>query len=215
MLNVHSIVARKEIADSLRDTRSVVSSLMYALMGPAVVFMVMSSHPGAARPARVLIRHDVRLRAGGRLRRGMNVAMDTVAGERERRSLVPLLLNPVPRRGYRDGEMAGRQPLFGGSVWRSPSPDSGCVLRSGIAHDRPAPPRFLARSASFPCRCLAASLQLLISTVCRGAKEAHTYLSMLVFLPMGIGMFLVFFPVAAGPPGVTCRLPGSNCSWSC
>jgi ABC-type Na+ efflux pump permease subunit len=28
----------------------------------------------------------------------MNVAMDTVAGERERRSLLPLLLNPVSRR---------------------------------------------------------------------------------------------------------------------
>src|ERR1035438_8480983 len=29
---------------------------------------------------------------------GMNVAMDTLAGERERRSLLPLLMNPVRRR---------------------------------------------------------------------------------------------------------------------
>jgi sodium transport system permease protein len=28
---------------------------------------------------------------------GMNIAIDTIAGERERRSLIPLLLNPVPR----------------------------------------------------------------------------------------------------------------------
>jgi hypothetical protein len=27
-------------------------------------------------------------------------------------------------------------------------------------------------------------------------KEAHTYLSMLAFLPMGVGMFMVFSPVA-------------------
>jgi len=44
---------------------------------------------------------------------------------------------------------------------------------------------------------LAASLELWISTLCRGIKEAHTYLSMLVFLPMLLGMFMVFSPVAA------------------
>jgi len=43
---------------------------------------------------------------------------------------------------------------------------------------------------------LAAAMQLLISTVCRTAKEAQTYLSLIVFLPMGIGLFLVFFPAA-------------------
>ena len=48
-----------------------------------------------------------------------------------------------------------------------------------------------------PLVLLAASLQLLISTVCRAAKEAQTYLSMLVSLPMGLGMFQVFFPAAA------------------
>jgi hypothetical protein len=36
-----------------------------------------------------------------------------------------------------------------------------------------------------------------VSTLCRGVKEAHTYLSMLAFLPMGLGMFMVFSPVAA------------------
>ena len=37
-------------------------------------------------------------------------------------------------------------------------------------------------------------MELLISTWCRNIKEAHTYLSLVVFLPMGVGMFLVFFP---------------------
>jgi sodium transport system permease protein len=49
----------------------------------------------------------------------------------------------------------------------------------------------------FPLPLFAASVQLLISTVCRGVKEAQTYLSMVVFLPMGLGLFLVFFPAAA------------------
>jgi sodium transport system permease protein len=44
---------------------------------------------------------------------------------------------------------------------------------------------------------LAASLQLLISTACRAVKEAQTYLSLSVFLPMGAGMFVVFAPPSA------------------
>ena len=42
---------------------------------------------------------------------------------------------------------------------------------------------------------LAASIQLLISTVSRAVKEnSQTSLSLIAFLPMGIGMFLVFGP---------------------
>jgi sodium transport system permease protein len=47
-----------------------------------------------------------------------------------------------------------------------------------------------------PLALLAAAMELWISTLCRGVKEAHTYLSMLVFLPMALGMFMVFSPVA-------------------
>jgi len=46
----------------------------------------------------------------------------------------------------------------------------------------------------FPLALLAGSLQLTISTACRAVKEAQTYLSLVVFLPMVLGMFLVFFP---------------------
>jgi sodium transport system permease protein len=48
----------------------------------------------------------------------------------------------------------------------------------------------------FPLPLLAASIELLLSTACRSVKEAQTYLSMVVLLPMGVGMFLVFFPAA-------------------
>ena len=40
MLNQTLVVARKEILDGIRDVRSVVSSLLYALMGPLVVGLV-------------------------------------------------------------------------------------------------------------------------------------------------------------------------------
>lgn len=49
-----------------------------------------------------------------------------------------------------------------------------------------------------PLALLAAALQVAISTICRTAKEAHTYLSLLLFIPMGIAMFLVFLPDKLG-----------------
>ena len=45
-----------------------------------------------------------------------------------------------------------------------------------------------------PLCCLAAAIELALSTMCGSLKEAHTYLSMIVFLPMAVGMFGVFFP---------------------
>jgi sodium transport system permease protein len=122
---------------------------------------------------------------------GMNVALDTVAGERERRSLLPLLLNPVPRLDFAIGKwlavslfslaglticLLGFAVVLGGA-WQLLSP--------------------AAMIATFPLAILAAALQVLVSTVSRTVKEAHTWLSMMVFLPMGVGFFMVFFPVAA------------------
>jgi sodium transport system permease protein len=48
--------------------------------------------------------------------------------------------------------------------------------------------------ALIPLVLFAAAVELLISTWSRNIKEAHTYLSLVIFLPMVIGMFLVFFP---------------------
>src|SRR5258707_14165991 len=97
MLNQSSVVARKEITDSLRDARSVISSLLFALMGPLVVGLVslapgVKGSSGSPLVGLMSVFTLVAAFAGG-----MNVAMDTVAGERERQSLLPLLLNPVPR----------------------------------------------------------------------------------------------------------------------
>jgi ABC-type Na+ efflux pump permease subunit len=94
MLNQPLIIARKELKDALRDTRSLVSSLFYSLMGPAIVLLVGTAKPGANEVLTAMASIFVMVSA---FSGGMNVAMDTVAGERERRSLLPLLLNPVVR----------------------------------------------------------------------------------------------------------------------
>lgn len=188
MLNQALIVARKELVDSLRDTRSVISSLMYALMGPAVVFMVsLATHVDAVLIGMMSVFTLVAAFVGG-----MNVAMDTVAGERERQSLLPLLLNPVRRRDIVLGKWLA-VGVFASAGLLINLAGFGIVLHSaGLWRLLPAMVAGL-----WPLALLAAALQLLISTVCRAAKEAQTYLSMLVFLPMGLGMFQVFYPAGA------------------
>lgn len=185
MMNPAWVVARKEIVDGVRDVRSVISSLLYALMGPVVVGLVSLSKVGsdaAVIGAMMSIFTLVAAFVGG-----MNVAMDTVAGERERQSLLPLLLNPARRIEIVMGKWMG-VAFFGLAGFLVNVAVSAAVLRT-------APLLWLpALAGILPLPLFAAAIQLLISTVCRNAKEAQTYLSMVVFLPMGIGMFLVFAP---------------------
>ena len=188
MLSPTLVVARKEAIDSLRDTRSVISSLMYALMGPAVIFMVSTAvHVDAVLIGMMSVFTLVAAFVGG-----MNVAMDTVAGERERHSLLPLLMNPVRRREIVLGKWLAVGLFSAAGLILNLAGFAIVFARAGMHL-----PLLAVAAGILPLALLAASLQLLISTVCRAAKEAQTYLSMLVFLPMGLGMFQVFFPAAA------------------
>jgi sodium transport system permease protein len=198
-MNPALTIARKEIVDGLRDVRSVMASLFYALMGPAVVGLVAMATRANAKPeseAAVLTGMMAVFTLVSAFVGGMNVAMDTVAGERERRSLLPLLLNPVSRRNVVLGKwlavsffaLAGLIVDVLGFVVVFAT--TGTLISVEPARLVPAALGLV----SLPF--LAASVQLLISTVSRGVKEAQTYLSLIVFLPMAIGMFLVFSPAA-------------------
>jgi sodium transport system permease protein len=201
MLSPPMLIARKELLDHLRDGRSLLSSALYALMGPIVVSLVSFSLPSSTSagpgplPGLISVFTLVAAFSGG-----MSLAMDTIAGERERRSLLPLLLNPVSRRDIAIGKWlaisafsaAGLMiTIFGFAVtWaiaRMPWPANWPYLLMTLG------------AALLPLTLLSAALELLISTACRGVKEAQTYLSLLVFLPMLLGMALVFFPHAAKP----------------
>jgi sodium transport system permease protein len=127
----------------------------------------------------------------------MNVAMDTIAGERERRSLLPLLLTAVPREEIMLGKwlavsffaLAGLLINLLGFI---------VVLAFTGMHL----PAFSASQLAlitfglFSLPLLAAAMQLLISTASHATKEAQTYLSLVVFAPMGVGMLMVFSPLA-------------------
>jgi len=200
MLNQSLVIARKEIVDGLRDIRSVIASLFYALMGPLVVGLVSMAHPAGAKPGSsdgVLVGMMSVFTLVAAFVGGMNIAMDTVAGERERRSLLPLLLNPVRRQNLVLGKWLAVS-LF--SVAGLAVDISGFALvfaTAGLPVKVAWPGLLLVMAFGiFPLPLFAASTQLLISTVSRGVKEAQTWLSLIVFLPMGIGILLVFFPAA-------------------
>jgi sodium transport system permease protein len=184
MLTAIFTIAAREIIDAWRDRRAMLSAALYCLMGPGVVGMV--SLGVGDRPA-VLIAMTSVFTLVSAFVGGMNVAMDAIAGERDRRSLLPLLMHPVTRLDLLVGK------------WLAVACFSVAGLALNIAgfglifHRVPPPALAL---CLIPLSLLAAALELWVSTICRGIKEAQTYLSMLIFLPMGIGMFMVFSPVA-------------------
>jgi sodium transport system permease protein len=187
MLNQIAIVALKEWIDGWRDRRAVISAALYSLMGPGVVGMVsLAVHIGRDSQAVLIAMMSVFTLVSAFVG-GMNVAMDSIAGERERRSLVPLLMHPITRLDLLLGK------------WLAVAAFSAAGLAFNLAGFallfHRLPPLALALCLT-PLCLLAAALEIWISTLCRGLKEAHTYLSMLVFLPMMVGMFMVFSPVA-------------------
>jgi sodium transport system permease protein len=180
------IVARKEIRDHLRDTRSLVSSAFYALMGPLVVGMVSIAVRGEKSSAVLLSMASVFVLVATFVG-GMNIAMDSIAGERERRSLLPLLMNPLLRRDVVLGKWLAISSFALTGVMLNLL---GFAIVVGFSFRL----LIVVSLTLIPLVLFAAAVELLISTWCRNIKEAHTYLSLVVFLPMGIGMFLVFFP---------------------
>jgi sodium transport system permease protein len=169
-------------------------------MGPVVVGLVSVATRDNAKPdaaSAVLVGMMAIFTLVSAFVGGMNVAMDTVAGERERRSLLPLLLNPISRRSVLLGKWLAVSFFALAGLALDVLGFAAVLFASGI-HVAIDWPRVLipVSFGLFSLPFLAAALQLLISTVCRAIKEAQTYLSLIVFAPMGLGMFLVFDPEA-------------------
>jgi sodium transport system permease protein len=169
-------------------------------MGPAVVGLVsMATHANTNRESGAIVLTGMMaiFTLVAAFVGGMNVAMDTVAGERERRSLLPLLLNPVSRRSVVLGKWLAVSFFAVAGLIVDVLGFLPVLAKAGIPVTAFGPFNWLQIAMGvFSLPFFAASIQLLISTISRGVKEAQTYLSLVVFLPMGIGMFLVFSPAA-------------------
>jgi sodium transport system permease protein len=189
-------VAVKEIRDHLRDVKSLRTGAMYALMGPAVIIAVSFSEAARKGGAPLLLSMMSVFTLVSAFAGGMHLALDSTAGERERGSLVPLLLNPVSRLQLVTGKwmavsvfsiaglilsLVGFTLVFEWSGVVTPGELNRVILLWIVA-------------GLMPLALLGAAMNLAAACTCQTVKEAHSRLSIVMFLPMSVGMFLVFFP---------------------
>lgn len=133
---------------------------------------------------------------------GMYMAIDTTAGERERQSLEPLLVNPVGRGTILSGKLAATVSFALTSLLLSivafavvgrflPVEKLDVVLDLG--------PRFGAfvLLLMLPLAVLLATLQTLVSAFAKSYREAQTYLSILMLLPVIPSLLLAVVPLRA------------------
>jgi sodium transport system permease protein len=128
----------------------------------------------------------------------MSLAMDTVAGERERRSLLPLLLGAVAPGPVLIGKWLATCAFAVAGLLISLGGFTAVFALVGAAAV-PRPDQFILWMAP-PLLALAftaMALELLVSTACRTTKDAHTWLSILVFVMMALTMWLAFHPSAS------------------
>lgn len=132
---------------------------------------------------------------------GMGLIIDMTAGERERGSLEPLLINPLSRAEFVLGKLlASLVPTalsvllalagFAAVINLNPIGEQiGVRLSLGLP----------ALSGIFlitvPMMILAAALQMIIATLSRTVKEAQSYLAFLPLIPALPGLFLAFIPL--------------------
>jgi sodium transport system permease protein len=131
---------------------------------------------------------------------GMALAIDTTAGERERQSLEPLLVNPVSRSQLLTGK------LLATSLFALTSVLLGIVAFSVVGRFLPTEKLGMSLEIGFhfgwtvllvmlPLVVLIASLQTLAAAFAKSFREAQTYLSLLMFVPAVPTMMLSLFPV--------------------
>lgn len=133
---------------------------------------------------------------------GMYLAIDLTAGERERKSLEPLFVNPVARWRVLLGKLGATAAFataslvlslvaFGLAGYVLPTEKLGMSLDLGPAFGG------TVLLLMLPLAALFAALQTLVSAFAKSYREAQTYLSILMLLPMLPSMILSFMPVKA------------------
>lgn len=129
------------------------------------------------------------------------VITDSTAGERERGSLEPLLINPLPRSWVAIGKMLSAMPfaianlmvtLTGfGAIFRLLPVEDLLAIQIGLDLG--------ALAAVFliclPIVLLACAIQTLIASFAKTTKEAGTYLPFIGLIPSLPGLALAFLPV--------------------
>jgi len=135
---------------------------------------------------------------------GMQIATDSTAGERERGSLEPLLVNPAPRVAFVAGKWLAASLAAVMSVCLTtvlcaqltrflPLEDMGVRLRIGPEHFG------YILLAVVPMCLFTAALQTTVATLSRSFKEAQSYMGVLILGPMVPGILSALYPLGNAP----------------
>ncbi|HUP91466.1 MAG TPA: ABC transporter permease [Solimonas sp.] len=129
----------------------------------------------------------------------MNIAIDTTTGERERQSLEPLLINPVPRGELMAGKLVATT-LFALAGLAISVLGFTLVVRLVPQIDQfdlVIAPRtaLLIFLVTVPVALLAAASQTIIASGAKTFKEAQGYLQLFMLLPMLPSMFQMLSPL--------------------
>jgi len=130
----------------------------------------------------------------------MYLAIDTMAGEKERGSLESLLLNPISRSHLLLGKLLATVTFglitmvltlvtFKLVMPFMPLEELGMSIDLGIKN------LSILVIVLTPLAILAASLQTIVATFTKSFKEAQTYVNLLIFIPMVPSMALMLMPV--------------------
>src|SRR6056297_3492059 len=132
----------------------------------------------------------------------MHMAVDTTAGERERKSLEPLLINPLPRWKIMAGKLMATTffalatlalglVAFVYAMGMLPTADMGVSLNldfkiAGMA--------FLLVA---PAALLAAAMLTILASFAKSFREAQSYMGLIIFVPMIPSFWLLIDPTKA------------------
>ncbi len=135
---------------------------------------------------------------------GMYLAIDSMAGERERGSLEPLLLNPVTRAQVVLGKW-GAVVLSSWAVFALALAGFAIALRHVPLQDLGVRAQLGLHEAAgaalvlLPLSLFASALQMVMALFARTYKEAQTYLSLMMIVPMLPAAFLSISPIEGQP----------------
>jgi len=132
---------------------------------------------------------------------GMQIAIDTTAGERERGSLEPLLLSPVPRVALAAGKWLAASAFACASVVfsmlltvnvlrRVPWQDMGIRFRVSDSD------LMSLLALILPLAFFLSAVTIFASTFARSFKEAQGYMGMLILLPLFPGVISMLYPLS-------------------
>ena len=130
----------------------------------------------------------------------MYLAIDTTAGEKERKSLEPLFLNPVSRTSILSGKLAatvsfGLLTLVLTLVAFKLTLPFYPMKKLGMSLTLSSYDLFIMLLVLIPLAILAGSVQTIIAAFSKSFREAQTYVSVVMFIPLIPSMLLMFMPI--------------------